>query len=202
MADYRRARPLRHHLADPWPDQSGRRGGDHGECAAAGRRPVVDRGAEAAAVRDLHDDHPEWRRRRQGRVDGPAIQHWSAGHAWRDRSRARQRIHPAQRVRRPGGVLHQREAAPGATLRSLCRGHHPDADPERPARSHHGRDGGRLEIRLGDQRRYPDSDRHPDLARGCPDQWREPRARRGTAGGGRRSDRRTAPRHRDQAGQV
>ena len=50
----------------------------------------------------------------------------------------RQRIHAAHRVRRPGGVLDRREAAPGAALRSLCRGHHPDADPERTARSHHG----------------------------------------------------------------
>ena len=61
---------------------------------------------------------------------------------------------------------------------------------------------GRLEIRLGDQRRYADSDRHRDLARERPDQRREPRARRGTAGGGRRPVRRAAPRHRDEAGQI
>ena len=93
MADHRRARPLRHHLADPRPDQPGRRGGGHGECAAAGRRPLVDRRDEAAAVRDLHHDHPECRRRRQGRVDGHAVQHRPAGHAWRDRSR-RSPAHP------------------------------------------------------------------------------------------------------------
>ena len=96
VADHRRARPLRRHLADSRPDQSGRRGGDHGECAAAGRRPMVDRRDEDAAVRDLHHDHPECRRRRQGCVDGHAIQRRPAGHAWRDRSRVRQRIHAAQ----------------------------------------------------------------------------------------------------------
>ena len=199
VADHRRARPLRHHLADPWPRPArpatwppppmlrpldgGRWSIDALKLPPSGSFtmtiPMPATTARAAPMET-------------------AIHHRQAGHAWRDRSRRSPR---ASTLHSEFGDLVV--SSNSAKQRQEQRFDRYVADTTlTPAQN------GRLDLTMAatlggwksasrDQRRHADGDRHPDHARGRPDQRREPRARRRPAGRDRRPVRRAAPRHRD-----